>query len=58
MTSPVAKGLVGRDSMQHINDGSEPLEQSGVVLPEFVKRLCLILEYVKDRVGVVTAIDL
>ena len=44
--------------MQHINDRSEPLEQFGIALPEFVKRLCLLLEYVKDRLGVVTAIDL
>jgi hypothetical protein len=44
--------------MQHINDRSEPLEQLGIALPEFVKRLCLFLEYDKDRLGVVTAIDL
>jgi hypothetical protein len=43
--------------MQHINNGSEPLEQFGIALPEFVKRLRLLLEYVEDRLGVVTAID-
>jgi len=58
MTSLVAKVFVGRDGMQHINDRSEPLEQFGIALPKFVKRLCLLLEYVKDRLGVVTAIDL
>ena len=44
--------------MQHFNNGSEPLEQFGIALPEFVKGLCLFLEYVKDRIGAVTAIDL
>ena len=58
MTSLVAKGLVGRDGMQYINDRSEAIEQFRIVLPEFVKRLCLLLEYVKDRLGVVTVIDL
>jgi hypothetical protein len=58
MTSLVANSFVGRDAMQHINDRSEPLEQFGIALLEFVKRLCLLLEYVKDRLGVVTAIDL
>jgi len=58
MTSLGAKVFVGRDGMQHTNDRSEPLEQFGIALPEFVKRLCFLLEYVKDRLGVVTAIDL
>ena len=58
MTSPGAEGLVGSDGMKHIDDWSEPLEQSGIALPEFVKRLCLLLEYVKDRLGAITAIEL
>ena len=58
MTGLVAKEFVGRDGMQHINDRFEPPEQCGIALPEFVKHLCLLMEYVKDRVGVVTAIDL
>ena len=58
MTSLVAKDFVGRDGMQHNNDRSEPLEQFCRVLPEFVKCLSLLLEYVKDRLRVVTAIDL
>ena len=58
MTSLVAKEFVSRDGMQHINDRFQPLEQFGIALPEFVKRLCLLLEYVKDRLGVVTAINL
>ena len=58
MTSLVAKGLVGRDGMQHINGRYEPLEQFGIALPKFVKRLCLLLKYGKNRLGVVTVIDL
>ena len=58
MTNFVAEGFIGRDGMQHINDGSEALEQLGIALPEFVKCPCLLLEYFKDRLGVVTAIDL
>jgi hypothetical protein len=58
MTSLVAEGFVGRDGMQHINNRSEPLEQFGIALPKFVKRLCLLLKYVKDRLGAVAAIDL
>ena len=58
ITSAVANGFIGRDGVQHINNRSEPLEQFGIAVPEFVKRLCLLLEYVKDRLGVVTAIDL
>jgi hypothetical protein len=59
MTSLVAKDFVGRDGMQHINDRSQPLEQFGMIgLPELIKCLRLILEYVKDRLGVVTAIYL
>ena len=40
--------------------GLSQLEQSGIAIPEFVKRLCLLLEYVKGRLasGVFTAIDL
>ena len=59
MTSLVANGFVGTYSMQHANDRSEPLERIWYRrLPEFVKRLCLLLEYAKDGLGAVTAIDL
>ena len=58
MTSLVAKGFVGRDGMQHTNDRFETLEQFDIALSEFVERLCLFLEYVKDGLGAVTAIDL
>ena len=44
--------------MQHFNNRVEPLEQFGIVLPEFVKGLCLFLEYIKYRISAVTAIDL
>jgi len=57
-TSTDTKSYVVREGTQHNDDGSEPHEQSGIALPEFVKRLCLLLEYVKDRLGVFTAIDL
>jgi hypothetical protein len=41
--------------MHNIDDRPEPLEQFGVSLPEFVKLPCL---FFKDRIGIVTAIDL
>ena len=44
--------------MQHFNNGFEPLEQFVTALPEFVKGLCLFFEYIKDRIGAFTAIDL
>ena len=58
MTSAVFKDFVSRDGMQHIDDRSKPLEQFGITLPEFVKHPGLFLEYIKDRIGAVTAIDL
>jgi hypothetical protein len=48
---------MGREGMQHIDDGSEPLEQFGVAIPEFIKRPGLFLEYIEDRIGAVAAID-
>jgi hypothetical protein len=56
-TGAGAKNLVGREGMQHIDDRSEPLEQFGIAPLEFVKRPGLLLEYIKDRVGTVAAID-
>jgi hypothetical protein len=44
--------------MQHFDNRSEPIEQFGIALFEFVKRLCLFLEYMKDRIGGVTGINL
>ena len=58
MDNAVSEGFVGREGMQDIDDRSEPLEQFWITLPEFVKRLGLFLEYIKDSIGAVTAIDL
>ena len=58
MTNAVSEGFIGREGMQDIDDRSEPLEQFRITLPEFVKRLGLFLEYIKDSIGAVTAIDL
>ena len=58
MTNAVSEGSIGREGMQNIDDGSEALEQFWITLPEFVKRLGLFLEYIKDGIGTVTAIDL
>jgi hypothetical protein len=43
--------------MQHIDDRFEPLEQSRIASPEFAKCPGLFLEYIKDRIGVITGID-
>lgn len=56
--SAVAKDFVGREGMQYLDDRFEPLEQFGIVLPEFVKLSGLFSEYVKDRIGAVTTIKL
>jgi len=58
--SPLAnlKDFVGREGIQHFDDRFEPLEQFGIALPEFVKLSGLFLEYVKDRIGAVTTIEL
>jgi hypothetical protein len=56
--SAVAKDIVGRDGMQYLDDGFEPLEQFCIALPEFVKLSGLFSEYVKDRIGAVTTIEL
>ena len=58
VTNAVSKDFVGREGMQHIDDRSKPLEQFGITLLEFVKRPGLFLEYIKDRIRAVTAIDL
>jgi hypothetical protein len=56
-TRAVAKDFVARECMQHFDDRSEPLQQFGIALPEFIKRPGLFLEYIKDRIGVVATID-
>jgi len=43
--------------MQDIDNRSEPLEQSGIALPECNKPLGLFSEYLEDRIGAVAAID-
>ena len=44
--------------MQHFDNRSEPIEQFGIALFEFVKPFCLLSEYIKNRIGAVTAIYL
>ncbi len=48
VTSAVPKALVGGKGIQHIDDGSEQLEQFGIAPPEFFKKLRLFLEYNND----------
>jgi hypothetical protein len=59
-TTCIAKDCqcVGREGMQYIDDGSEPLEQFGIAVPEFIKPLGLFLEYIKNRIGAVAVINL
>ena len=57
MNDAVSDDFIGRDGVQHIDDGTEPLEQFGIALPKFIKRLGLFLEYMKDRIRAVTSID-
>jgi len=56
--SAVAKDFVGREGMQYLDDRFEPLEQFGIALPEFIELYGFFLEYVKDRIGAVTTIEL
>ena len=58
MTNAVFNEIVGREGMQHVDDGSEPPKQFGIAPLEFVKCPGLFLEYMKDRIGTVAAIDL
>jgi hypothetical protein len=58
ITGDNAKGFVGREGMQDLNDRFEPLEQFDIALPEFVKRSGLFLEYGNDRIRVIATIDL
>jgi hypothetical protein len=53
----VTEGLVGRECMQHVDDRSKPLGQFSIAVPEFIKCPELFLEYVKDRIGAVTAMN-
>jgi hypothetical protein len=43
--------------MQYINNRSEPLEQSGIARPEFIKRSGLFLEYIKNGIRAVAVIN-
>ena len=43
---------------QYIDNGLKQFEQFRFAPPKFVKRLGLFLKYIKDRIGIVTAIDL
>ena len=56
-TTAVAEDWVGRESMQHIDDRSKPLEQFGIAVLEFIKRPGLFLEYIEDRIGALATID-
>ena len=58
MTNAVSNGFVGREGVQHIDDGSKPPKQFGIAILEFVKRPGLFLEYMKDRIRTIAAIDL
>ena len=57
MTNAVSNGFVGREGMQHVDDGSKPPKQFGITILEFVKRPGLFLEYIKNSIGAVTSID-
>ena len=59
-TTGIAKDCqcVGREGMQHIDERSEPLEQFGIAVPEFIKSPGLFLEYIKDRIWAVAVINL
>ena len=58
MTNAVSNSFVGREGMQHIDDGSEPPKQFGIAILEFVKRPGLFLKYMKDRIGTVAVLNL
>ena len=58
MTNAGFKDLVGKESMQYTDDGFKPLEQFEVSPLIFFKSLGLFLEYIKDRIGTVAALDL
>jgi len=56
-TGASTEDCVGRDSMQPIDNGPEPLDQLGITIPEFIKGLGLRLEYSQDRIRRPTSID-
>ena len=58
MTNGAFQNFIGRKGMQHFDYRSEPIEQLFIALPKFVKPFCLLLKYMKDRIGADTAIDL
>jgi hypothetical protein len=57
-STAVAEICFGRESMQHIDNRTEPLEQFGIAVSEFIKSSGLFLEYMKDIIGAVAAVDL
>jgi len=48
---------MSRDGVQPIDNGCEPLDQLGVTILEFVKRLGLFSEYSKDRLWGIASVD-
>jgi len=48
---------MSRDGVQRIDNGCEPLDQRGVTILEFVKRLSLFLEYSKDGFWRIASVD-
>ena len=53
----VPEDWVAREGMQHIDDRYQPLEQFSIAFPKFIKRPGLFLEYIKDRIRAIAAID-
>ena len=56
-TGAGAGDCVSRDSMQPFDKRPEPLDQLGVTVSKFIKRLGLRLEYSKNRIWRVASID-
>ena len=43
--------------MQTTNNGPEPLDQLGITVPKFIKRMRLVFEYREDRIGRCASFD-
>jgi len=56
-TSACADDDAGRDGIQPIDYGCEPLDQLGVAIPKFIECLGLFLEYSHDRIRRHASID-
>jgi hypothetical protein len=50
----VHEDCVGREGMQHVDDGFQPLKHINI---ELFKCTGLFLKYIKDRIGAIAAID-